>query len=210
MSRVPKICLFCGKNFKTYECVLSKGRGSYCSLSCKYSGMVDRKLSPETRQKISEGNKNKVLSKETRDKISLSRTGKKYPLASIAKRKENLSIETRKKRSEAKLGEKSHFWKGGITKINLTIRNSLEYRLWRESVFKRDNYTCQICGVHSGNGKMVKLNADHIKSFAYYPELRFSLDNGRTLCEPCHKKTDTFGSKNNYKRIVDKVGLNKN
>jgi hypothetical protein len=41
-----------------------------------------------------------------------------------------------------------------------------------------------------------KLNADHIKSWAHYPELRFDTSNGRTLCLSCHHKTDTFGAKN--------------
>ena len=44
-------------------------------------------------------------------------------------------------------------------------------------------------------GKTVTLNADHIKPFAYFPELRFAIDNGRTLCVDCHKKTDTYLSK---------------
>jgi NUMOD3 motif/HNH endonuclease len=83
----------------------------------------------------------------------------------------------------------SHVWKGGVTKENLKIRSSQEYRLWREAVFKRDNYTCIWCGDDRGGN----LNADHIKSFALFPELRFAIDNGRTLCEGCHRKTESYG-----------------
>ena len=75
-----------------------------------------------------------------------------------------------------------------LTALSKRIRNSLEYRLWRQAVFQRDNYTCVFCGKHGGD-----LNADHIKPFALFPELRFAIDNGRTLCVPCHKLTDTFG-----------------
>lgn len=59
---------------------------------------------------------------------------------------------------------------------------------WRKAVFERDNYTCQICKVR---GKQIQ--ADHIKPFKYFPELRWILSNGRTLCVPCHRKTDTYG-----------------
>lgn len=83
--------------------------------------------------------------------------------------------------------EKSHLWKGGITPINQKIRQSFEYRLWREAVFARDNWTCRFCG-----RKGCRLEADHIKQFAFYPELRFAIDNGRTLCKDCHKKTNTY------------------
>lgn len=81
-------------------------------------------------------------------------------------------------------------WKGGITPINQLIRRSPEYKLWRISVFERDNYTCVWCGQV---GRI--LHADHIKCFADYPQLRFAIDNGRTLCKECHKKTDTYGWK---------------
>lgn len=103
--------------------------------------------------------------------------------------------EVRKKLSELKKGEKCYWWKGGITPINKQIRNSIEYRLWRESIFERDNYTCIWCGARSKKGERVELNADHIKPFALYPELRFAIDNGRTLCVSCHETTDTYKGK---------------
>ena len=88
-------------------------------------------------------------------------------------------------------GKEHPNWQGGITPFRKKIMNSEEYKLWRTAVFERDNYTCIWCGDNRGNN----LNADHIKPFALFPELRFAIDNGRTLCEDCHKKTNTYGCK---------------
>lgn len=100
------------------------------------------------------------------------------------------SEETRRKMSLAQRGNKAPNWQGGKTNKNETSRRNIEYRLWRESVFRRDNYICQMCEKRGGI-----LNADHIKPFAYFPELRFDTSNGRTLCVSCHRKTDTYGYK---------------
>lgn len=87
-------------------------------------------------------------------------------------------------------GERSHFWQGGKTEASKKIKSSLGYKLWRKAVFERDNWTCMWCKEKGGN-----LTADHIKPFSLFPELRLAIDNGRTLCRDCHKKTDTWGWK---------------
>jgi len=91
----------------------------------------------------------------------------------------------------SRTGDKSATWKGGITPEHLRIRNSSELRKWRESVFLRDKHTCQECQSKSEKGKTVYLHAHHIKSFSEYPELRFEINNGVTLCKKCHYKRHT-------------------
>lgn len=54
---------------------------------------------------------------------------------------------------------------------------------WSRAVLARDRYTCQHCGA---KGQGVRLHAHHIKKWEDYPELRFILDNGTTLCHNCH------------------------
>jgi 5-methylcytosine-specific restriction endonuclease McrA len=69
------------------------------------------------------------------------------------------------------------------------IKKSPEYRFWRKEVFERDNYTCQECGTRG-----IPIQAHHIKPKCLYFDLVFDVDNGETLCIPCHKKTDSYGS----------------
>lgn len=88
---------------------------------------------------------------------------------------------------------KNHYnWKGGITPELRRLRATAKYQIWRNAVFLRDDFTCQDCGLRSGNGKAVYLEAHHIKSFALFPELRFRIDNGITYCLGCHIKNDKF------------------
>jgi len=126
---------------------------------------------PEAREALRQAHLGKAIPEEVRKKISESNAGREF------------SVELRKKISESLQGEKHPNWKGGITPINTRIRGSREYKLWRKAVFERDNYTCQNCGQVGGY-----LEADHIKPFALFLELRFDINNGRTLCRPCHKE----------------------
>ena len=85
-------------------------------------------------------------------------------------------------------------YKGGITPINQQIRGSLEYKLWSDSVWNRDNNRCQKCS----ENRLEKLVAHHILNFAQFPELRFAIDNGITFCRKCHNWFHrVYGKKNN-------------
>lgn len=82
----------------------------------------------------------------------------------------------------------SDFRISGDYREQMRKRKYAGYKKWRKAVLERDGNKCVMCSCSSG------LNADHIKSFALYPELRLDVDNGRTLCVSCHKKTDTYGA----------------
>lgn len=165
--------------------------------------LTGRKMSEECKEKIRLSMLGKPKSLLHRLHIAWAQTGvARPPLSSEWKLKISLagrglkrSVETRRRLSEAHSGENNHFWKGGITPLHRRLRQTSKYAEWRTAVYERDDYTCQQCGQKGG-----RLNADHVKSFSDHPELRCILSNGRTLCESCHRKTDTFGWKSGWLR----------
>ncbi len=107
----------------------------------------------------------------------------------IANTNRIVSVESRLKMSRAKQGEKNINWKGGVTSKRQEGYNNWQTKQWRREVFRRDNHTCQDCR------DTKYLNAHHIKEVSQYPELRFNVENGITLCLKCHKLTDNYGGK---------------
>lgn len=169
------------ENYKHSDETIAKLRKSHLG---KVNPMKGKQYPIEVRNKMSEAHKGKKLTSEHKEKIRLSSIGRKH----TEHTKKKLSIIHSGKPKLHIRGENNPNWKGGVTNKNNQLRKSLEYKLWRRAVFERDKYKCIWCGDKtSGN-----LEADHIKPFAYYPELRFAIDNGRTLCKECHKKTDTY------------------
>jgi len=137
--------------------------------------------------------------------------GKKMSLEAIEKNRQeklahpirywlgkHLSVETKKKLSISHIGKnkgKKHWnWQGGKTPRFHHSTSSPQYKKWRSDVFTRDNWTCQTCGI-KGCETGGYLVAHHIKSWAKYPELRFDVNNGITLCLECHKLTDNYKNK---------------
>lgn len=164
--RVPKECHACGKPFEAQLSLLRKGFGKYCSQGCYGKTMAGKKASPEVLIHLMKGRES---------------------LRKIQKTKEY-----REKVADSRRGDKSHFWRGGITAQSRIIRGSTEYKVWRENVFLRDGFKCVMCGSDKS------IQADHIKPFSDFKDLRFSVENGRTLCFSCHKGTPTYG--NEYAR----------
>ena len=186
-------CKKCKKEFKIYQSRIKVGKGKFCSRSCSNSvngigntravgntAWVGRKHKDDSKLKMKLANINKRYSLATEFKKGLTPWNKGLPSPQLVIRNA-INNPTKK-------GSASHLWKGGITPINTAIRSSLGYKLWRKGVFERDNFTCQECKQVG-----VELNAHHIKRFSDYPKLRLELSNGRTLCVPCHKKTNTYG-----------------
>jgi hypothetical protein len=191
-------CLNCKKDFSSNKS--DKNRTpKYCSRIC-YS---KREIPKETRQKQAKAKIGKIPWNKGKNMWDT----RPHPKGTLGKKGigkgKKVSEETRKKQREVHLGkklldrtgEKHHFWKGGITSETNKARKCIEYKIWRRSVFERDKFTCQICKKIGGY-----LQADHILPFSTHKENRFNIENGRTLCLFCHRKTETYGGKMHRKR----------
>lgn len=133
-------------------------------------------------------------SEETKKKMSIAHMGNKSNMGRKLSTEHRLNIS----KSMRNIREKLYSWKGGITPINAKIRNSLESKLWRKSVFERDNFICQKYGMTGG-----KLVAHHINNFADFPEVRTSIDNGITLSDKAHREFHKkYGKKNNTQEQI--------
>lgn len=170
-----------------------------------YPRSKGRNHSVETKKKISLAQKGKIVSEETKKLISLNHAdiskeknpmyGKKHSYDSKIKMSKNRGL-------KGKRGPETPNWKGEAkrkTDLIKTLRTCLEYINWRKKVFERDKYTCQNINCEK-NCKI--LNADHIKPFsliikeqALKCEILWNINNGRTLCLDCHKKTETFAKR---------------
>ena len=151
-----------------------------------------KKHTPETLKKMSiahSGSSNhffgKIHSFETREKIRQAslRNNPRYWLG----KKRIFTQDLINRMAQARKGENNGNWKGGITPLNHTIRNSINYIEWRKAVFERDDYRCYDCGERGS-----ELNAHHTYPFARFPRLRFDINNGVTLCETCHHQTFVY------------------
>ncbi len=170
-------------SFKKGHAVSAETRAKISAAAKGNQRCLGHRHSEAAKVAMADAARGRRCSDETKEKLRQANLGK------------HLTIEVRQKISKANAGAKNSFWKGGVSLKNKTERqlamHLLPYKVWREAVFARDNYTCVCC-----NKRGVELNADHIMSWAEYPALRYGVSNGRTLCVGCHRRTDSYGNRN--------------
>jgi 5-methylcytosine-specific restriction endonuclease McrA len=166
------VCATCGGEFYLPPSRVSGGP-QYCSNKCQWASL------------------------KTNKPLNCLHCGNKFYVSRSQEKARNRGCCSKKcrERHYAKRGEQSHFWRGGVSSEDRRIRYSARMKEWRLAVFERDGYKCQNCGAQGGDGTDVKLHAHHVKEFAHYPELRFEVDNGLTLCRTCH-----YGTHHAHKR----------
>lgn len=147
---------------------------------------LGREFTKEHKEKIAKSN-SKPHTEERKLNISKSHLGKNLS----DKHKESI----RQKFIGLRVGSNHPMWKGGTSIMRNRLRQTFEYKNWRNRIYKRDNYICQTC-----NSKSKVLNAHHIKTFHsivkeyclnIYEDFincsfLWNIDNGITLCEYCH------------------------
>ena len=89
-------------------------------------------------------------------------------------------------KQRARTGDRNPAWKGGLEfrKPSEKKHESSRYMGWMFSVKNRDRWKCRIenAGCHG------KLEAHHILNWVDYPELRYEVNNGITLCHAHHPR----------------------
>jgi len=172
---------------------------------------IGRKFSEDHKKKISESHKNhkygmfgKKHSKKTIEKMKNSNNSgwinkgdhkniktefkKNYDTWNKGVKTGNLSKKHKEKISKAII--RFYDINGRIGKLNKLLRSRSMWKIWREAVFLRDNFTCQNPNCEFCNNKIgVMLHPHHIKPLSLFPNLVFNIDNGITYCAEFHIKS---------------------
>ena len=150
-------------------------------------------MSEKSKKKLSISKTGKPMSQTTKDKISKANTQNILLLGNC-----NALGKTWKLSSEVlSKGNKSWFKKGDYRERNLRwipdrtklVKNEHkhldgQYREWMFAVKKRDNWKCKI----SNSDCRGLLESHHILNWKQYPELRYDINNGITLCQTHHPR----------------------
>ena len=164
----------------------------------KMLGINNPMKNKEISSKVSVSLLGRKLSTERKIKMSLRMKGNQYNKGKQNNKGKHWILTDEQREKYGNKGIDNHNWKGGISKLNNSIRQLKEYHKWQSFVFQRDNWTCQTC-----RKRGCYLEIHHIKELykiikennlitiedALYCKELWSIDNGITLCKGCHNLT---------------------
>lgn len=179
-QRGMKRCTKC-KEWKVSLGSYSRDASRHDGLSAKCHACVRVKIRKSTKGRISNF-KGRRHTDEAKARISAATRSRPSPMLGkhhSVKSRIEMSIT---KRALNLTGARCPQYIDGKSAERRGQRHTKEAKRWRYDVYARDNFTCMHCGDNKGGN----LNAHHITPFAAFPELRFVLDNGITLCDSCH------------------------
>lgn len=187
-------CPTCGKlrvyDRKRATKVVAERQCGSCAQAGHPASERQKKVAAETGRKTGPLNKGRKRSEETKAKMRKARAGKKPALGmkhtdqwkagqSARSMGHVVTAKTRKKISLA-----HHRRYGTVPNPNKPTQKELGR--WAYEVLKGDHATCQICGFVKDKRKSVV--AHHVFSKSKHPALALSVNNGITICVPCHKE----------------------
>ena len=171
-------CLNCGKSIRLYI-TRDLSRKHFCSHRCCVTHT--HKINPQLKNNLALGR-----TQEARCKAARTRS-EKMALGLIPK-PPRPTPEMYRQHGLKMRGENHPRWIVDRSQIKRTRFDCSERKggmvAWRTDVFVRDNYVCQYPGCARGG----ILNAHHVMRWSQYPELRFDVNNGITLCHRHHPK----------------------
>lgn len=160
MAKIEKTCEVCNNVFETQHWDNYKTCSKECKAKLISNNLLGRKKTEQHCKNISAGLKISEKAKKTQFKKGV----------------ENPAY------GRNQTGPANNNWKGGITNTNQKRRNDPRLLEWRKLVFERDHYTCQKCGTKGF------LQAHHIIPFSEDFSKAFDIENGLTVCVPCHEE----------------------
>jgi len=181
-KKVKRVCKQCGKEFFVYLSGIKEraykgyeGAGNFCNRGCVNKYFKHFRL--KSNNPIWKGGEARRICENCNNIFYVPKVRIKIGYAKFC---------SNKCRYKYLRGKNHQSWKGGERLWKKRDASSSKYKNWRAKIFKRDNWTCQLCKDRSRKGHNVILEGHHLKSWKNYPKLRYTLYNGITLCHECH------------------------